>query len=91
MRKFILLYFAVLTVFTATAQDFSNKGKDFWVAYGYHTQMQPAKSHHSYKVRWKLAKWLRNGVVISKYKMAAFVILDLVSVRFPKSQMCSRL
>lgn len=42
MRK---LYFLSTLVFTilagsrATAQDFSNKGKDFWVGYGYHQVM----------------------------------------------------
>ena len=39
MRKIILLAITVFTVFTATAQDFSNKGKDFWVGYGYHQVM----------------------------------------------------
>lgn len=40
MRKFLLL----LSIFTITSyvgfsQDFSNKGKDFWVGYGYHQVM----------------------------------------------------
>ena len=39
MRKYVLLALVFLTSFTAFAQDFSNKGKDFWVAYGYHQQM----------------------------------------------------
>ncbi len=39
MRKALLLAFVFLASFTAFAQDFSNKGKDFWVGYGYHTQM----------------------------------------------------
>ena len=39
MRKIILLAITVFTVFLATAQDFSNKGKDFWVGYGYHQVM----------------------------------------------------
>ncbi len=42
MRKLYLLSTLVLTIFTVTisfAQDFSNKGKDFWVGYGYHQQM----------------------------------------------------
>ncbi len=39
MRKILLLAFIFLTSFTAFGQDFSNKGKDFWVGYGYHTSM----------------------------------------------------
>src|SRR5204862_8026817 len=39
MRKSILLVFVLLTFFTSFSQDFSNKGKDFWVGYGYHEQM----------------------------------------------------
>ena len=39
MRKILLLAFVFLTSFAAFAQDFSNKGKDFWVGYGYHQQM----------------------------------------------------
>ena len=39
MRKFLLLSIAVFSAFTAISQDFSNKGKDFWVGYGYHQQM----------------------------------------------------
>ncbi len=42
MRKLCFLSTLVLTVLvcnTVSAQDFSNKGKDFWVAYGYHTVM----------------------------------------------------
>lgn len=45
MRKFILLSLVFLTSFTAFSQDFSNKGKDFWVGYGYHTIMQPANGN----------------------------------------------
>jgi len=43
MRKLYLLSALVLTVIfggsITYAQDFSNKGKDFWVAYGYHERM----------------------------------------------------
>ena len=39
MRKYLLLLFTFFVVFSATSQDFSNKGKDFWVGYGYHQQM----------------------------------------------------
>jgi gliding motility-associated-like protein len=42
MRKLHLLSTVVLAIFWAGisfAQDFSNKGKDFWVAYGYHQVM----------------------------------------------------
>lgn len=42
MRKFVLLSLAVISITTASAQDFSNKGKDFWVAYGYHSNMNAA-------------------------------------------------
>ncbi len=42
MRKFYFLSTLLLTVLLGSmtyAQDFSNKGKDFWVGYGYHQQM----------------------------------------------------
>lgn len=39
MRKFLIAAFAVLTSFSAVSQDFSNKGKDFWLAYSYHVGM----------------------------------------------------
>src|SRR5688572_26576297 len=38
--KFILLLFLFIAAsFSPLAQDFSNKGKDFWVGYGYHERM----------------------------------------------------
>ena len=39
MRKILLLAVVFATSFAAFGQDFSNKGKDFWVAYGYHQVM----------------------------------------------------
>ncbi len=39
MRKILLLFIVVISVIAASAQDFSNKGKDFWVGYGYHQVM----------------------------------------------------
>lgn len=42
MKRIYLLSTLVLSVFAdsiALAQDFSNKGKDFWVGYGYHERM----------------------------------------------------
>ncbi|MEO7138970.1 MAG: PKD domain-containing protein [Ferruginibacter sp.] len=39
MKKFLLFFFTFLCTLTLTAQDFSNKGKDFWVGYGYHQVM----------------------------------------------------
>src|SRR5690349_18104645 len=42
MRKLYPLSTLVLTLLLSTrlfAQDFSNKGKDFWVGYGYHQVM----------------------------------------------------
>jgi gliding motility-associated-like protein len=42
MRKICFsgtLLFLLLSGTTTSAQDFSNKGKDFWLAYGYHQQM----------------------------------------------------
>jgi gliding motility-associated-like protein len=40
MRKYLLLLFiALASSFIAFSQDFSNKGKDFWTGYGYHTIM----------------------------------------------------
>lgn len=35
----LLLFVLAFTGLAAAAQDFSNKGKDFWVGYGYHVRM----------------------------------------------------
>ncbi|MBA3674921.1 MAG: PKD domain-containing protein, partial [Chitinophagaceae bacterium] len=40
--KFILLSVSILIGFSSLSQDFSNKGKDFWVGYGYHERMNVA-------------------------------------------------
>src|SRR5882672_8056063 len=42
MRKKLLLLAAVISSVTAFSQDFSNKGKDFWVGYGSHCDMYNA-------------------------------------------------
>jgi gliding motility-associated-like protein len=39
MRKIILVIFSVFTSLTLFAQDFSNKGKDFWITSGWHYAM----------------------------------------------------
>ena len=39
MRKILLLAIIVFTGLTLTAQDFSNKGKDFWITSGWHYGM----------------------------------------------------
>ena len=39
MKKFLLLIFSIFFLQILHAQEFSNKGKDFWVAYGYHVRM----------------------------------------------------
>ncbi len=39
MRHLILAFFSVLLIHYAGAQDFSNKGKEFWVGYGSHCSM----------------------------------------------------
>ncbi|MDB5202782.1 MAG: hypothetical protein JWQ27_2191 [Ferruginibacter sp.] len=42
MRQFLLLLLCSFVYCFSYGQDFSNKGKDFWVAYGYHQQMTTA-------------------------------------------------
>src|SRR5687768_6899658 len=39
MRKFLLSLFLFFCAFASFSQDFSNKGKDFWVGYGFHQIM----------------------------------------------------
>ncbi len=39
MRKLLLLSIASILAIAANGQDFSNKGKDFWVGYGFHVSM----------------------------------------------------
>ena len=42
MRYSCLLAILVLFFSNLKSQDFSNKGKDFWVGYGYHVRMKQA-------------------------------------------------
>ena len=42
MKFILLLLFNLLLYFAVSAQDFSNKGKDFWVGYGSHVNMYGA-------------------------------------------------
>ncbi len=39
MRKFLLCFITLFVLKVASAQDFSNKGKEFWLAYSYHVGM----------------------------------------------------
>ena len=39
MKKNLLFFFILFTSFSVFSQDFSNKGRDFWVGYGYHQGM----------------------------------------------------
>ena len=39
MKFILLLLINLLLYFAVSAQDFSNKGKDFWVGYGSHVNM----------------------------------------------------
>ncbi len=39
MRKFLLIFIVSIISITGFSQDFSNKGKDFWVGYGFHVSM----------------------------------------------------
>ena len=39
MKKYLLLFIATILSIISFSQDFSNKGKDFWVGYGFHQQM----------------------------------------------------
>ena len=41
-NKLLLILIAVLTTSIGWSQDFSNKGKDFWVGYGSHVSMYNA-------------------------------------------------
>jgi hypothetical protein len=44
MRKVLLLLMLSLTACLAFSQDFSNKGKEFWVGYGNHVRMYQGNS-----------------------------------------------
>ena len=46
MRKLLLCGLFIVSYFFSHAQDFSNKGKDFWVAYGYHVRMNAANGQN---------------------------------------------
>lgn len=39
MRKYLLLLLTICIASTSFSQDFSNKGKEFWLAYSYHVGM----------------------------------------------------
>jgi len=66
MRKIYLLSTLVLTIFCGSisyAQDFSNKGKDFWVAYGYHQTMIGGGGNGQDMVLYFAAEQLTNVTV----------------------------
>lgn len=67
MRKLHLLSALVLTVIFGSsaiyAQDFSNKGKDFWVAYGYHERMSQANGGSQDMVLYFAAEQAANVTV----------------------------
>ena len=44
MRKVLLLLFALVAASSAYTQDFSNKGKEFWIGYGNHVRMYQGNS-----------------------------------------------
>ncbi len=44
MRKYLLLVIVMLLAQLSHAQDFSNKGKEFWLAYSYHVGMAATSS-----------------------------------------------
>ncbi|MFM2364251.1 MAG: hypothetical protein RLZZ316_3153 [Bacteroidota bacterium] len=46
MRKLLLCGLFIFSYLFSQAQDFSNKGKDFWVAYGYHVRMNAANGQN---------------------------------------------
>ena len=39
MKKTLLFFLSIAAFVFTSAQDFSNKGKDFWVGYGSHVNM----------------------------------------------------
>src|SRR4051812_40758060 len=39
LQRLLHIFFFVIICFLAKSQDFSNKGKEFWVGYGYHQAM----------------------------------------------------
>ena len=41
MRQLIIAIFSIFFTATALGQDFSNKGKEFWIPYSYHVGMSP--------------------------------------------------
>ena len=47
MRKFLQFLFLWLLTVTLNAQNFSNKGTDFWVGYGYHVKMGGTNASNS--------------------------------------------
>lgn len=44
MRYLILSFFLFFSIHTLIGQDFSNKGKEFWIPYSYHVGMTPGGS-----------------------------------------------
>lgn len=38
MKRICLLFLSLIVALSSFAQDFSNKGKDFWLGYGYHVR-----------------------------------------------------
>jgi len=45
LKYFIFSFFIAITSLSLHAQNFSNKGKDFWLGYGYHINMNPTSNN----------------------------------------------
>lgn len=72
MRKFTLFtVFAFVFLQGMVAQDFSNKGKDFWIGYGNHVRMQNSTP-------WPMTDCIRQGNnTICPEKMELYITSDV--------------
>ena len=46
MRQLIVAFLSIFFTVTALGQDFSNKGKEFWIPYSYHVGMSPYNANN---------------------------------------------
>ncbi len=63
MKRIVFLFILGLAAFTSFAQDFSNKGKDFWVGYGWHCRMTQAAGNTQQMVLYFATETFTNVTV----------------------------
>ncbi|MBC7946543.1 MAG: PKD domain-containing protein [Chitinophagaceae bacterium] len=63
VKKSLIVFSLLLSWWGASAQDFSNRGRDFWVGYGHHQYMEPGQNNSQEMVIYLSAEQPANVTV----------------------------